>query len=108
MTSALQWEPAILAKFPPTLKLVNKAAGNSASWEEELGICCVGSQTSYPSAQSPRFAGHSSLGSVVRSGHPFLVEKDGAEGGIRTHTPRGATPSRWCVCQFRHFRSKEG
>src|SRR3989442_5679317 len=27
------------------------------------------------------------------------------EGGIRTHTPYGATPSRWCVCQFRHFRT---
>ena len=26
-----------------------------------------------------------------------------AEGGIRTRTPRGATPSRWCVCQFHHF-----
>ena len=29
---------------------------------------------------------------------------NGAEGGIRTLTPCGATPSRWCVCQFRHFR----
>ncbi len=29
----------------------------------------------------------------------------GAEGGIRTLTPYGATPSRWCVCQFRHFRT---
>ncbi len=29
----------------------------------------------------------------------------GAEGGIRTLTPCGATPSRWCVCQFRHFRT---
>jgi hypothetical protein len=28
-----------------------------------------------------------------------------AEGGIRTLTPYGATPSRWCVCQFRHFRT---
>src|SRR5262245_57654422 len=26
-----------------------------------------------------------------------------AEGGTRTRTPRGATPSRWCVCQFHHF-----
>src|SRR5262249_34234667 len=26
-----------------------------------------------------------------------------AEGGNRTRTPRGATPSRWCVCQFHHF-----
>src|SRR5207245_3267831 len=30
------------------------------------------------------------------------------EGGIRTHTPYGATPSRWCVCQFRHFRTRDG
>jgi hypothetical protein len=30
-----------------------------------------------------------------------------AEGGIRTPTPYGATPSRWCVCQFRHFRTGE-
>ena len=30
----------------------------------------------------------------------------GAEGGIRTPTPCGATPSRWCVCQFRHFRMR--
>src|ERR1019366_2989065 len=28
----------------------------------------------------------------------------GAEGGIRTPTPFGATPSRWCVCQFHPFR----
>src|SRR5262245_14082017 len=28
---------------------------------------------------------------------------DYAEGGTRTRTPRGATPSRWCVCQFHHF-----
>ena len=41
----------------------------------------------------------------VRSGHRILVGCDGAEGGIRTHTPYGATPSRWCVCQFRHFRT---
>ena len=41
----------------------------------------------------------------ARSGHRFLVGNDGAEGGIRTHTPYGATPSRWCVCQFRHFRN---
>ena len=33
-----------------------------------------------------------------------LCKKVGAEGGIRTPTPYGATPSRWCVCQFRHFR----
>src|SRR5438067_13612882 len=26
-----------------------------------------------------------------------------AEGGTRTRTPCGATPSRWCVCQFHHF-----
>jgi hypothetical protein len=26
-----------------------------------------------------------------------------AEGGTRTRMPRGATPSRWCVCQFHHF-----
>src|SRR5258708_35677843 len=32
----------------------------------------------------------------------------GAEGGIRTPTPYGATPSRWCVCQFRHFRTRKG
>ncbi len=32
----------------------------------------------------------------------------GAEGGIRTPTPYGATPSRWCVCQFRHFRTRNG
>src|SRR6202011_4217588 len=32
----------------------------------------------------------------------------GAEGGIRTPTPYGATPSRWCVCQFRHFRERRG
>ena len=31
----------------------------------------------------------------------------GAEGGIRTPTPYGATPSRWCVCQFRHFRMRD-
>src|SRR6266705_2506231 len=31
----------------------------------------------------------------------------GAEGGIRTPTPYGATPSRWCVCQFRHFRTRK-
>ena len=31
----------------------------------------------------------------------------GAEGGIRTPTPYGATPSRWCVCQFRHFRKRD-
>ncbi len=41
----------------------------------------------------------------VRSGHHILIGCDGAEGGIRTHTPCGATPSRWCVCQFRHFRT---
>src|SRR5208282_3434869 len=35
----------------------------------------------------------------------FLIKS--AEGGIRTHTPCGATPSRWCVCQFRHFRNGE-
>src|SRR6266516_6311351 len=28
---------------------------------------------------------------------------DYAEGGTRTRMPRGATPSRWCVCQFHHF-----
>ena len=33
--------------------------------------------------------------------------KFGAEGGIRTPTPYGATPSRWCVCQFRHFRKRD-
>jgi hypothetical protein len=32
--------------------------------------------------------------------------KESAEGGIRTPTPYGATPSRWCVCQFRHFRTE--
>src|SRR6267142_2361659 len=31
--------------------------------------------------------------------HWFLY----AEGGTRTRMPRGATPSRWCVCQFHHF-----
>jgi hypothetical protein len=38
----------------------------------------------------------------------FCLENYGAEGGIRTPTPYGATPSRWCVCQFRHFRTKGG
>jgi hypothetical protein len=38
---------------------------------------------------------------------PNLTMEDfGAEGGIRTLTPYGATPSRWCVCQFRHFRTE--
>src|ERR1700733_5666720 len=30
----------------------------------------------------------------------------GAEGRIRPLTPYGAPPSRWCVCQFRHFRTE--
>ncbi len=30
-----------------------------------------------------------------------------AQGEIRTRTPVGATPSRWCVCQFRHLGLKE-
>src|SRR2546428_135210 len=33
----------------------------------------------------------------------FIINKLSAEGGTRTRTPRGATPSRWCVCQFHHF-----
>src|SRR5215472_3014126 len=39
----------------------------------------------------------------VRAAAPI---SNGAEGGIRTPTPYGATPSRWCVCQFRHFRTR--
>jgi hypothetical protein len=30
-----------------------------------------------------------------------------AQGGIRTRTPFGATPSRWCVYQFHHLGLKE-
>ena len=37
-----------------------------------------------------------------------FLNKRYAEGGIRTPTPYGATPSRWCVCQFRHFRTRSG
>src|SRR5713226_6100643 len=37
----------------------------------------------------------------------FAGSNLGAEGGIRTLTPYGATPSRWCVCQFRHFRTRK-
>ena len=28
---------------------------------------------------------------------------ESAQGGIRTLTPHGATPSRWCVYQFHHL-----
>ncbi len=38
--------------------------------------------------------------------HGYQLRGFGAEGGIRTPTPYGATPSRWCVCQFRHFRTR--
>ena len=34
-------------------------------------------------------------------------EKPHAQGGIRTRTPFGATPSRWCVYQFHHLGLKE-
>src|SRR3989442_9163064 len=46
----------------------------------------------------------------LRLGNP--VCQDGfsgvwyVEGGIRTHTPYAATPSRWCICPFRHFRTR--
>jgi hypothetical protein len=33
----------------------------------------------------------------------MVTDKENAEGGTRTPMPRGATPSRWCVCQFHHF-----
>jgi hypothetical protein len=33
----------------------------------------------------------------------FIRAYSSAEGGTRTRMPRGATPSRWCVCQFHHF-----
>ena len=33
---------------------------------------------------------------------PPLARKESALGEIRTRTPVGATPSRWCVYQFRH------
>src|SRR5687767_5192001 len=40
------------------------------------------------------------LSSPSTVGNPF---DSYAEGGTRTRTPCGATPSRWCVCQFHHF-----
>lgn len=47
------------------------------------------------------------LGRSLSTGRCYgACEIYGAEGGIRTHTPCGATPSRWCVCQFRHFRTR--
>ena len=38
-----------------------------------------------------------------KSCKPLANKGVGAEGGIRTHTPCGATPSRWCVYQFHHL-----
>src|SRR6185436_19633550 len=44
---------------------------------------------------------------VIRRKKGMLWTEFHAEGGTRTRTPRGATPSRWCVCQFHHFGEVE-
>ena len=59
-------------------------------------------------AAARRHPHNAAVNAVASGAILFCREKYGAEGGIRTPTPYGATPSRWCVCQFRHFRKKEG
>src|SRR6266849_972175 len=56
-------------------------------------------------AEPPDAKSGTMLPEAAAQGNFLIVGKVGAEGGIRTHTPCGATPSRWCVCQFRHFRT---
>lgn len=57
------------------------------------------------SAQRSNFLIVGSFDSFPCDSSGFL-KNFGAEEGIRTPTPYGATPSRWCVCQFRHFRTR--
>lgn len=61
------------------------------------------------SAAEEGWRGQSNCGGIPERCKPVCprgnCKRNGAEGGIRTPTPYGATPSRWCVCQFRHFRT---
>ena len=39
----------------------------------------------------------------AKQSHTLEASRGSAQGGTRTRTPCGATPSRWCVYQFHHL-----